>query len=154
MIKIARGLLFSLRAHFLSATSYVLQTEEERNTKVGFMRLLGMSKNDWPYIVLGILSSAGIGSVMPMFAIIISSLIAALLPTEPASKILRFCILFWGLGAVQFVLASVQVRRNDRPEGSSFPAKTCLHIFHISFGQYGSQQSVRLLAISWQLETV
>lgn len=87
-----------------------VQTEEEKNTKVGFMRLLSMNKKEWPYIILGIVSAAGVGCIMPLFAVILSSLIAALRPEEPSSEILRFCILFWCLGAAHFILASVQVR--------------------------------------------
>lgn len=82
-------------------------TEEEKNTKVGFMRLISLNKREWPYIALGVLASAAVGCVMPSFAIILSSLISALTPDEPSSTILRFCILFWGLGAGQFVMSTI-----------------------------------------------
>ena len=87
----------------------VVQTEEEKNTKVGFMRLLSMNRKEWPYILVGVVSAAGVGTIMPIFAVILSSLIAALMPNEPASNILRFSILFWCLGAAHFVLSSIQV---------------------------------------------
>lgn len=89
---------------------YGMQTEEEKNTKVGFMRLINLNRKEWPYIALGVLASAAVGCVMPSFAIILSSLISALTPDEPSSTILRFCILFWGLGAGQFVMSTISVR--------------------------------------------
>ena len=97
----------------------VLQTDEEKNTKVGFMRLLNMNKKEWPYIITGMLSAAGQGTIMPLFAVILSSLIAALMPGVPSSRILRFSILFWCLGAAQFVLSSVQVcKRRPHPHAN------------------------------------
>lgn len=87
----------------------VLQTDEEKSTKVGFMRLLAMNNREWPYILVGVISAAGQGAIMPLFAVILSSLIAALMPEVPFSKVLHFSILCWCLGAAQFVLASVQV---------------------------------------------
>jgi predicted lysophospholipase L1 biosynthesis ABC-type transport system permease subunit len=97
----------------------MLQTEEEKNTKVGFLRLLRMNQREWPYILLGILGAAANGVVMPLFAVILSSLIAALLPTEPSSKILRFCILFWCLGAGQFIASTVAVCPLNSPHVTS-----------------------------------
>jgi hypothetical protein len=87
-----------------------MQTEEEKNTKVGFIRLLRMNQKEWPYIFLGALAAAGNGVVMPLFAVIFSSLIAAMMPDQPASKIMRFCIFFWSLGAGQFITSTISVR--------------------------------------------
>ena len=105
----------------------VLQTDEEKNTKVGFMRLLNMNKKEWPYIITGMLSAAGQGTIMPLFAVILSSLIAALMPGVPSSRILRFSILFWCLGAAQFVLSSVQVcKRRPHPHANVGPGSRLL----------------------------
>jgi hypothetical protein len=97
----------------------MMQTEEEKNTKVGFLRLLRMNQREWPYILLGILAAAANGVVMPLFAVILSSLIGALLPTEPASEIMRFCILFWCLGAGQFIASTVAVCSLNPPRVTS-----------------------------------
>ena len=87
----------------------VAQTEEEKRTKVGFLRLLKMSTKEWPYILVGLVSTAGVGSIMPLFAVNLSALIAALVPDVTSSKVLRFSILFWCLGVAQFALSSIQV---------------------------------------------
>ena len=86
-----------------------MQTEEEKQTKVGFLRLLGMVHREWPYVVLGVLCAACTGAVMPLFAELLGSVTAALQPWEPASKILKFCIMFWALGAAQLATGTLQV---------------------------------------------
>jgi hypothetical protein len=107
-----------------------MQTEEEKNTKVGFLRLLRMNRKEWPYISLGVLAAAANGVVMPLSAVILSSLIAALLPDQPASKILRFCILFWGLGAGQFIVSTISVCPLNRPHIRKMPIKKGACWFH------------------------
>ena len=73
------------------------------------MRLLSMNSREWPYVALGVLCAAGTGAVMPLFAELLGSVIAALQPSEPSSKVLKFSILFWVLGGVQLVAGTVQV---------------------------------------------
>jgi hypothetical protein len=43
-----------------------MQTEEEKQVKVGFVRLIGMNKTEWPYLFVGVLASGALGSVMPL----------------------------------------------------------------------------------------
>ena len=49
----------------------MLQTEEEKAVKVGYGRLLRMVAPDWAYIFAGVLASAILGCVMPVFALIL-----------------------------------------------------------------------------------
>ena len=103
----------------------MLQTKEEKQTKVGFLRLLGMVRREWPYVVLGVLCAAGTGAVMPLFAELLGSVIAALQPSEPASRILKFCILFWSLGAAQLVTGTLQVCKHRIHD------KLHVHVVHV-----------------------
>jgi hypothetical protein len=64
----------------------VLQTEEEKAVKVGFKRLFGMVAKDWPFLISGGITSAILGCVMPLFAVILSTIITSLDPREPESK--------------------------------------------------------------------
>lgn len=57
-----------------------LQTEEEKAVKVGFARLLRMVAPDWAYIVVGVLASAVLGTVMPVFALILGARSASRCP--------------------------------------------------------------------------
>jgi ABC-type bacteriocin/lantibiotic exporter with double-glycine peptidase domain len=83
----------------------VVQTDDEKAVKVGYTRLLNMNKSEWPLIFIGIIASGAVGTVMPLFALILSTLITSL---QDKSKALRFCLFFFGLGAGHFVLAVVQ----------------------------------------------
>ena len=62
------------------------QTEEEKTVKVGFGRLFGMVKQDWPFLLSGGITSAILGCVMPLFAVILSTIITSLDPNESESK--------------------------------------------------------------------
>ena len=93
---------------------FLIQTEEEKQIEVGFLRLLRMNSREWPYVALGVLCAAGTGAVMPLFAELLGSVIAALQPSEPASTILKFSILFWGLGVIQLCTVTVQVCTLDK----------------------------------------
>lgn len=93
------------------AAACVVQTEEEKAVKVGFGRLLGMNRGEWPYLAVGTLASAAVGTVMPLFAIILSDLINGLTDvTTPPSEILRYAFFFWGLGIGNFICMTIQAR--------------------------------------------
>lgn len=48
---------------------------------------------------------------MPLFAIILSDLIAGLTDTDtPPSEILKYAVFFWGLGIGNFLCVTLQVR--------------------------------------------
>lgn len=102
------SLLASRTIPQVNCSILLMQTDEEKGTKVSFLRLLNMNSKEWPYVVVGVLCAAATGSVMPLFADLLGSVIAAMRPSEPSSKILKFCILFWSLGAAQLLLGSVQ----------------------------------------------
>lgn len=102
-----------------------VQTEEEKAVKVGFGRLLNLNRREWPYLAAGILASAAIGTVQPIFAIILSKVTALLTPDEPASNILRFCTFFFALAAAQLACGSLQVRSVDRVGGGRWCADGC-----------------------------
>lgn len=61
------------------------QTEEEKAVKVSFWRLFGMVRRDWPFLLTGGACPAILGCVMPLFAVILSTIIASLDPNEPES---------------------------------------------------------------------
>lgn len=87
-----------------------MQTEEEKAVKVGFGRLLNMNRREWPYLAVGTLASAAVGTVMPLFAIILSDLIEGLTDVStPPSEILRYAFFFWGLGLGNFTCMTIQV---------------------------------------------
>lgn len=93
-----------------------MQTEEEKAVNVGFTRLLNMNRREWPYLFVGILASGAVGTVMPLFAVILSDLINGLTDVNtPASEILTYAIFFWGLGLGNFVCATIQVRVSAVP---------------------------------------
>lgn len=87
-----------------------VQTEEEKAVKVSFTRLINMNRREWPYLGVGVLASAAVGTVMPLFAVLLSDLIEGLTDTDtPPSEILRYAIFFWGLGIGNFTCMTIQV---------------------------------------------
>ena len=54
--------------------------------KVGFRRLFGMVKQDWPFLISGCVASAILGCVLPVFAIVVSTVATSLDPNQPKSK--------------------------------------------------------------------
>ena len=85
-----------------------VQTEEEKATKVGFGRLLALSRPQWPFLVVGAITSALLGGIYPVFALILSSLTVALEPSKPRSEATKYAIVFFGIGVAQLVLGSLQ----------------------------------------------
>eukprot|EP00892_Ulva_mutabilis_P010381 jgi/Ulvmu1/7715/UM039_0021.1 len=83
-------------------------TEEEKAVSVGIVRLLNMNRREWPYLAAGILATAGIGTLQPLFAIILSRVTALLTPDEPASNILRPCMYIFALGIAQLLCGAIQ----------------------------------------------
>lgn len=86
-------------------------TEEEKKVKVGIRRLLRINASEWPYLVAGTLASAVLGSVMPLFAVLLSELIAVFFETdfdEAKRQALLYSMLFFALGIGQFIFATVQ----------------------------------------------
>lgn len=53
--------------------------------KVNTLELFKLNKPEWPYLVMGVLASAGAGVVMPIFAIAFSSILAVFY--QPADQI-------------------------------------------------------------------
>jgi ABC transporter transmembrane region len=90
------------------SSTNMAQTEEEKAVKVGYKRLLGLVARDWPFIISGCLTSAILGCVMPLFAIILSTIIGALNPHEPESKANKWAIGFFGLGVGMLIMAAIQ----------------------------------------------
>ncbi len=57
--------------------------EEGEKIKVPFSRLLALHKPEWYYGIVGCISSAGVGAVQPVFALVISSMITVFYITNP-----------------------------------------------------------------------
>lgn len=72
-----------------------MQTEEEKKVKVSKMRLLGYNRPEWPFLGLGIVCSAVLGLVMPIFALLLGSIIAVFFKTDlaEAKKVRRHLLL-------------------------------------------------------------
>jgi ABC-type multidrug transport system fused ATPase/permease subunit len=95
----------------------ILQTEEEKATKVSYLRLLKMVKGEWYYIALGVAASAVLGCVMPLFAVILSDVISRLDPMirengvlkkQRYSKVVEVAVGFFGLGFGMLLFAFIQ----------------------------------------------
>jgi ATP-binding cassette, subfamily B (MDR/TAP), member 1 len=86
----------------------LMQSEEEKEVKVKFTRLLGLARPEWLYVVTGILSSAVLGCVMPLFAVFLSSLIVALDPAEPKSTAIKYGLAFFALGIGMLIMGTIQ----------------------------------------------
>eukprot|EP00873_Tetraselmis_striata_P012568 jgi/Tetstr1/432832/TSEL_022182.t2 len=57
--------------------------EEEKPKPVSMGRLLKLNAREWPLMVLGVTSSMGLGSTMPLFAVALSSIIAVFYNPDP-----------------------------------------------------------------------
>jgi ATP-binding cassette, subfamily B (MDR/TAP), member 1 len=95
----------------------MLQTLEEKSTKVSYIRLLKMVQGEWYYIVLGLVASAILGCVMPVFALILSDVISCLDPvsiengvpvTHKYKEVVDVALGFFGLGAGMLIFAAIQ----------------------------------------------
>eukprot|EP00879_Flechtneria_rotunda_P003779 GHRR01004019.1.p1 GENE.GHRR01004019.1~~GHRR01004019.1.p1 ORF type:complete len:1293 (+),score=472.26 GHRR01004019.1:779-4657(+) len=59
--------------------------EKAPEIHVPFSRLLALNKPEWPYLVLGSISSAVVGGIQPAFAFVMSSMITVLFLPDPAT---------------------------------------------------------------------
>jgi ATP-binding cassette, subfamily B (MDR/TAP), member 1 len=87
---------------------FLMQSEEEKEVKVKFTRLLGLARPEWLYVAAGISASAVLGCVMPLFAVFLSSLIVSLAPSEPRWTANKFGIGFIALGVGMLIMATIQ----------------------------------------------
>jgi len=62
--------------------------------KVPFSRLAKLNKPEWGYAIVGCVGSAGVGTVQPIFAYVISTMVGWSVLGEPQSCFLGFWILF------------------------------------------------------------
>jgi hypothetical protein len=97
-------------AFLAQLTGCCMQSEEEKGMKVGMGRLLKMNAREWPWILLGIILSAILGTIFPILASILGEIIAALRPDVPASRTLRLSLIFCGLGVANAVFGTIRVR--------------------------------------------
>jgi hypothetical protein len=44
------------------------------HVQVPFSRLMALNRKEWPYLVIGIVSSSAVGGVQPAFAFLISAM--------------------------------------------------------------------------------
>lgn len=89
-----------------------MQTEEEKKVKVSLTRLLRYNRPEWPYLLLGSLAAATLGVMMPVFAIIFSSVLALFFePDEDKAKagVFMYAMLFCALGVGALIGGIVQV---------------------------------------------
>jgi hypothetical protein len=85
------------------------QMVEEKATKVGFLRLLSMTRREWPYLLGGCIASVRVAAVMPLLGFSLSSLIAAMQPATSRSRIIYWFTFTWCLRAINFICSGVQV---------------------------------------------
>jgi len=85
---------------------------KEGEPKAGMGRLLSMNRTEWHLAVVGCLSAAGLGIVMPAFALALSSMIAVFYidtSTSEGEDLMRresltWSLIFFSIGAGSFVL--------------------------------------------------
>jgi hypothetical protein len=91
----------------------LLQSEEEKKVKVSMARLLRYNRPEWPYLLVGLIVSAALGVSMPIFAVIMSALIALFFEVDEQKakdETAMYAMLFVALGAASLVAGTVQVR--------------------------------------------
>lgn len=93
----------------MGTTATLLQAQEEKEVHVGYWRLLKMNRQEWPWLALGALASACVGTVQPISAVLLSVMTDLLTPDEPPANVLRFAIYFFALGAAQLICGGIQV---------------------------------------------
>ena len=79
--------------------------------KAGFFRLLGMNKPEWHWAIVGCASSAGLGVMMPAFALALSNILGVFYNTDfqkQKDTISTWCIVFAVVGAGALVCGTVQ----------------------------------------------
>ncbi|XP_066999667.2 multidrug resistance protein homolog 49 [Anabrus simplex] len=77
--------------------------EEEGDYEVSMVRILGMNKPEWPYILVGCIASGLVGATFPMFAVLFGEVYGVLsLPDEEEvrSQTNIYNILFLGIGVI------------------------------------------------------
>ncbi|XP_021545509.1 phosphatidylcholine translocator ABCB4 isoform X3 [Neomonachus schauinslandi] len=78
---------------------------EENVPPVPFLKVLKLSKTEWPYFVVGTLCAIANGALQPAFSIIFSEMIAVFGPGDDEVKQQKcnmFSLLFLGLGIISF----------------------------------------------------
>ena len=94
----------------------LLQTEEEKQVKVSFLRLLRLVRGDWPWIFFGCVAAMLLGTIQPIFAVVLSEIINALIPYSPgppeigspASTAVKWAAGFFAFGVGYLIMATIQ----------------------------------------------
>ncbi|KAA6419418.1 MAG: ATP-binding cassette transporter [Trebouxia sp. A1-2] len=84
---------------------------KEEKVNAGFIRLLGMNRPEWPWAIVGSASSAGLGVIMPAFALALSNVLGVFYNPDHAkmkSVIQTWCIVFGSVGAGALVCGTLQ----------------------------------------------
>ena len=77
----------------------------------GFIRLLGMNRPEWHWAIVGCASSAGLGIIMPAFALALSNVLGVFYNPDHAkmkSVIQTWCIVFGAVGGGALVCGTLQ----------------------------------------------
>lgn len=77
----------------------------------GFIRLLGMNRPEWHWAIVGSASSAGLGIIMPAFALALSNVLGVFYNPDHAkmkSVIQTWCIVFGAVGGGALVCGTLQ----------------------------------------------
>ncbi|KAM3615029.1 uncharacterized protein V6R79_022403 [Siganus canaliculatus] len=85
--------------------------EDEDVPPVSFLQVLRLNRSEWPYILVGSLSAIVNGALHPMFAILLSFIIAVF--AEPEKEVIRqrcdfFSLMFVVIGSVSFFTLFLQ----------------------------------------------
>ncbi|KAM4705168.1 ATP-dependent translocase ABCB1-like [Rhinophrynus dorsalis] len=83
---------------------------DEGPPPVSFFKVMRLNKTEWPYFVVGLISSTINGAMQPVFAIIFSKIIGVFAgeESEMRPKSTMFSLLFLALGGVSFITFFLQ----------------------------------------------
>ncbi|KAG5856705.1 hypothetical protein ANANG_G00010730 [Anguilla anguilla] len=85
--------------------------DEEPLPDIPFTRMLALSKPEWPYLLLGALSSLVYGAIYPCSAILLAKIIGAFAEIDPEvrrERTLFFSLLFLAVGGMAFLSSFLQ----------------------------------------------
>ena len=84
--------LFPWQERLESTRSEVEEHEEDQKLKVSVWRIMKMNFPEWPYILVGVISAAGMGASMPVYAILFGDVLGVSFISLSGSENYRCCM--------------------------------------------------------------
>jgi len=88
----------------------VKEKTKKRKEKVPYSRIWELNKREWPFLIIGVLSSGGVGALMPLFGFFFSRVISSFFVPldEVEHKVCLWVILFAVVGGSSLILNILQ----------------------------------------------